>query len=314
MKKSFYITLDVGGTRIKMGILKNDELIDTKLFPAHSEKGFRASLDIFQKEINDMLAKHNARNNLGGIGMAFAGLVNVKTKKIISTNEKHHDAASIDIDKWVSDNWNTQFFLDNDARMAAVGEWKYGAGRGSDDIVMATLGTGIGTSAVIEGKLLRGKHFQAGCLGGHFTVQVNGNLCNCGNVGCAEAHSSTWSIVNRVKKDRLYKKSFLYSLKNIDFAGIFKGVDKHDVLAKNIIQECLDVWAADIVNLIHAYDPEIVVLGGGVLKSKDKIIPHITEKVHKHAWTPWGEVQIKTSELKNNAALFGLNYCLQNKI
>ena len=84
--------------------------------------------------------------------------------------------------------------------MAAVGEWKYGAGRDTNDLVVMTIGTGIGTSAIIEGKLLRGRHFQAGCLGGHISVQYEGRECTCGNKGCLEAYGSTWSLEGRVKE------------------------------------------------------------------------------------------------------------------
>ena len=91
-------------------------------------------------------------------------------------------------------NWNVDFFIDNDARLAAVGEWKYGAGKDTDNLVVMTIGTGIGTSVIMNGKLLRGKHFQAGCLGGHFSVKYNGSMCTCGNSGCVEAYASTWSF------------------------------------------------------------------------------------------------------------------------
>ena len=80
----------------------------------------------------------------------------------------------MNLEEWAAQKWNTSLYMENDARMAAVGEWIFGAGRGSNDVVAVTIGTGIGSSAIIEGRLLRGKHFQAGCLGGHFTVQYNG--------------------------------------------------------------------------------------------------------------------------------------------
>lgn len=314
MRDKFYIGLDIGGTQIKMGILRNNVLLDENVFPALSKKRFQANLDMFREEINIMLIKHDVKNNLGGIGFAFAGLVDVKEKKIISTNEKYNDAKEADIEKWVVDHWNVPFFIDNDTRMATVGEWKYGAGKGHNDIVMVTLGTGIGTSAIIEGKLLRGKHYQAGCLGGHFTVQVNGNPCGCGNVGCAEAHASSWSIKDRIQKDKSFERSLLATSEKLDFYHLFKASQKNDSLANRIKKDCLDVWSANIVSLIHAYDPDIVVLGGGIMNSKDEIIPYLEQKVHQNAWTPWGKVKINASQLMNKAALFGLNYCLQHQI
>src|SRR2546423_11552161 len=93
--------------------------------------------------------------------------------------------------------------------MAGGGKEKFGEGRGSNNVVVIIIGTGIGSSAIIEGRLLRGKHFQAGILGGHFTVQYNGNECTCGNIGCVEAQASTWNIRQMIKADPGFSKSSL---------------------------------------------------------------------------------------------------------
>src|ERR1019366_9751574 len=90
-----------------------------------------------------------------------------------------------------------------------VGEWKHGAGRSSDNVVMITLGTGIGTAAIIEGKLLRGAHGQAGVLGGHSTVCYGGRACSCGNVGCAEAEASTAFLAEIARTDADFTASQL---------------------------------------------------------------------------------------------------------
>jgi glucokinase len=99
-------------------------------------------------------------------------------------------------------------------------------GTGSDDIVVVTIGTGIGSSAIIEGRLLRGKHFQAGILGGHFIVQYNGNECTCGNLGCVEAQASTWSISQMIKTDPGFSKSTLANESLHDFYTVFKAAVK----------------------------------------------------------------------------------------
>jgi glucokinase len=196
--------------------------------------------------------------------------------------------------------------------MAAVGEWKFGAARGSNDLVSVTIGTGIGTSAIIEGRLLRGKHFQAGCLGGHFVVQYKGNTCTCGNIGCVEAQASTWNINQMVKNDPGYSASILADEPDLDFYTIFKASQANDGLATRIKYECMNIWSAGIISLIHAYDPEIVVLGGGILNSKEEIIPYIQQRVSQYAWCPWGDVEIKASELMEDAAILGVAYCLSH--
>jgi glucokinase len=309
-EQSFSIGIDLGGTRIKIGIVLHKQIIAKKVLPANSSTGLKTNLPFILKEINQLIKEQGlSTQSLIGIGLAFPGLVNPCTKKILSTNQKYDDALEIDLGQWVQENWNVPFYLENDARMAAVGEWKYGAAQDTDDLIVVTIGTGIGTSAIINGKLLRGKHFQAGCLGGHFTIRYNGLKCTCGNFGCVEAYGATWSLQQMMED--IGASSNDPTTEYTDFSKLFKAIDLNDLRAKKILKECMDVWAAGIVNLIHAYDPEVVVLGGGAMNRQEIIIPYLTEKVHCHAWTPWGKVQIRPTQLLSNAGILGVTYCLE---
>jgi glucokinase len=252
--------------------------------------------------------------NFKGIGFGFPGLVDWQANKILSTNAKYDDALNIQLDDWVKENWNVDFFMDNDARLAAVGEWKYGAGSDTDDLVVMTIGTGIGTSVIMNGKLLHGKHFEAGCLGGHISVVYNGRMCNCGNRGCVEAYASTWALKERIREHNNFKKSSLSTVPVIDFEALFNEADKQDALAVEFKNDCIELWSAAIVNLIHAYDPEVVVVGGGVMQRHEELIPLIKEKVYQHAWTPWGKVDIQPSQLASDAGIYGAVHCLQHHV
>ena len=312
---NFSIAIDLGGTRIKSGLLKDNVLLEKKILDAESDKGLQPNLVRLEAVIDDLLKKHEVTPGmLQGIGLAFPGIVNPLSKKIIATNKKYDDAPQLNLSEWAAQKWNTALYIENDARMAAVGEWKFGAARESDNVVVVTIGTGIGSSAIIEGRLLRGKHFQAGVLGGHFTVQYNGNECTCGNIGCVEAQASTWNISRMIKADPGFSKCSLANESHLDFYAVFKASRQNDELATRIKYECMNIWSAGIINLIHAYDPEIVVLGGGILNSKEEIIPYIQERVAQYAWTPWGNVQIKASELMEEAAILGVGYCLANEV
>jgi glucokinase len=311
---NFFIGIDLGGTRVKLGLVKDDVLIDKKMIAAQSAKGLAASLPVIKEHIDTLLQTNSVDiKDFKGIGFGFPGLVDPKANRILSTNAKYDDALNIQLDDWVKENWNVDFFMDNDARLATVGEWKFGAGKDTDDLVVMTIGTGIGTSVITEGKLLRGKHFQAGCLGGHFSVKYDGRMCNCGNKGCAETYASTWCLKARIKEHKDFKSSFLSRDPVIDFETLFIDADKNDALAIELKNDCIEVWSATIVNLIHAYDPEVVVIGGGVMQRQDELIPQIKEKVHQHAWTPWGKVDIRASTLLADAGLYGGVYCLQHK-
>ncbi|MEP6465419.1 MAG: ROK family protein [Parafilimonas sp.] len=312
---NFFIGIDLGGTRIKLGLVQDDVLIDKKMIRAQSSKGLAATLPVVKEQIDSLLQTNNVdAKDFKGIGFGFPGLVDPKVNRILSTNAKYDDALNIYIDDWIKENWNVDFFMDNDARLAAVGEWKFGAAKDTNDLVVMTIGTGIGTSVITEGKLLRGKHFQAGCLGGHISVKYDGRMCNCGNKGCAETYASTWSLKERITAHKQFKKSSLSNVSVIDFETLFIEADKNDTLAIEFKNDCVEVWSAAIVNLIHAYDPEVVVIGGGVMQRQDELIPLIKEKVHQHAWTPWGKVDIRASTLLADAGLYGAVYCIQHKI
>jgi glucokinase len=312
---NFSVGIDLGGTRVKLGLLNDNIILEKKIFDIQSGKGLQANLYELEIAIDDLLGKYEVKTDcLQGIGFAFPGLVDHVSKKIISTNKKYDDGPGLNLNDWVKKKWDTTFYIDNDARMAAVGEWKFGTAKGINDLVVVTIGTGIGSSAVIEGRLLRGKHFQAGCLGGHFTVQYNGNACTCGNIGCVEAQASTWNISQMIKADPGFSSSSLVTEPLLDFYNVFKTTHAKDELANRIKYECMNIWSAGIINLIHAYDPEVVILGGGIMNSREEIIPYIRQRVKQYAWCPWGDVQIKASALMENAAILGVSYCLTNPL
>lgn len=308
-----YIGIDLGGTRIKMGLLENDQLIDSKIFPAKSHDGLSSHLHLIDAVIGQMLSFPSI-TPLDGIAMAFPGLVNPVTGTVLSTNKKYDDATELKLKDYFQDKWACPFFIDNDTRMATVGEWKLGAGKGCDDLVMVTFGTGIGTSVILQGQLLRGKHFQAGCLGGHFIVNYNGALCTCGNTGCVEAEASTGSLTSLAHQYSNFSQSSLNDIGDIDFSRLFLAAKNGDGTAQEIKEHCIKVWTASIISYIHAYDPEQIILGGGILNDGDDIIQIIKERVKRQAWTPWGKVSVAAGWLGDYAGVLGAVYCLKNKI
>jgi glucokinase len=310
--EKYFAGIDLGGTRVKIGLVTGGRVVVKKVMAARPEGGLAAELQAIRKEIDGMLKVQGAV--LSGVGLASPGLVDPIRKRILSTNKAYADAVDLDLEAWASESWGVPFVIDNDARMAAVGEWKYGAGRDTDNLVVMTIGTGIGTSAVIEGKLLRGRHFQAGILGGHFSIRYDGRPCNCGNIGCVEAYGSTWSLEATVKDAPDYAGSLLAKAATIDMAALFTAAAAGDALAIHVRQTCLDSWSAGVINLIHAYDPEVVVLGGGVLNAPEEILPYIREKVRQHAWSPWGLAEIRATQLLSDAGILGVVHCLQQEV
>ena len=131
-----------------------------------------ASLPEIENAI-DFLLNSNGVKRLFGVGIAFPGLVNNKKKHYyIYEWKKYDDGVELDLDRWADEHWGAPFYIDNDARLAAIGEWQYGSGRGYDSVVMMTIGTGIGSGVIMNGEVMYGKHFQAGSLGGQFCSRL----------------------------------------------------------------------------------------------------------------------------------------------
>ncbi len=308
------IALDLGGTRIKIGVTDGGRIIADSIIDAFSGGGFIPRLHAVEAEVSSLLSKSGlGANDVRGIGISIPGIVDSKEMKLLSVNEKYSDAVGFDFKGWARKNWDLPLVIENDARAAIIGEWQYGAGKGCDNLVMVTLGTGIGGAAVVEGKVLRGKHFQAGILPGHFTINYHGHDCNCGNVGCVESEASSWRLPDLARQNPLFKSSPLSELQIVDYREVFESAEKGDKLSGELIIHSVEAWSACVINLIHAYDPELVIIGGGIMRSGSTILREISTRVHKHAWTPWGKVRIVPAEQMDFAALLGIGYLLDQK-
>lgn len=300
------IAIDLGGSHATIAIVRDDQVLASHRVSLDSAQALRLALDPFAAEIRRLLRELQMdASECAGVALGFCGLADARIGRVVSTNKKYEDAPSIDFNAWCKREFALRFGIENDARMALLGERHAGAARGCDSVVMITLGTGIGGAAMIEGKLLRGKHAQAGCLGGHLPAKVGGRPCTCGAIGCLEAEASGWSLPLLAREWPGFSASPLARQENINFQILFEQADAGDRIAGEIREYCLRVWAAGAVGLIHAYDPERIVIGGGVMRSAALILPHIQAYVNQHAWTPWGKVQIVAAQLGNDAGLFG---------
>jgi len=300
------IGIDLGGSHATIALVKDDRVLGSRHVSLDSAQPLRPALDLFAEAIRNLLAQLQMdATECEGLAVGFCGLADARIGRVVSTNQKYEDAPSIDFNAWCRQVFDLRFAIENDARMALLGERHAGAARGCDNVVMITLGTGIGGAAMIEGKLLRGKHVQAGCLGGHLPAKVGGRPCTCGAIGCLEAEASGWSLPFLAREWPGFSASKLAGQDTIDFKLLFETADAGDRVAVEILDYCLKVWATGAVGLIHAYDPEKIVIGGGVMRSAAVLLPYIQAYVTQHAWTPWGQVEVVAAQLGNDAGLFG---------
>ena len=308
------LACDIGGTRIKLGIVRDGRVLIREVIDAHSERGLQERLPAIANAFRGLCKTAKiALGDCAGISISFPSLIDPKSGRVLAEYGKYRDAPQIDLRAWANEQFGLPMAIENDARMALIGEWRFGAGQAYEDAVMITLGTGIGVAALSEGRVLRGKHGQAAVLCGHATVRYGGRLCSCGNIGCAEAEASSAFLSQIAREREDFATSLLSQQPLLDYASVFQCAARGDGCAKAISDHSLQVWSSLAVNLIHTFDPELVILGGGIMASAEIILPAVQDYVRKHAHTPWGQVRVVASELGDEAALVAGEWLLQEQ-
>ncbi len=183
--------------------------------------------------------------------------------------------------------------LEHDGQAAAFGEWRFGAGRGCEALVFVTISTGIGGGAVVDGRLQRGRRGMAAHVG-HMVIWPDGPLCNCGNRGCWEALAAGPAL-------NLAARAAGF----VDGAAVFEGARAGDTRAVAVAAEEARWLGIGIVNLLHIYSSEVVVLGGGVVAGLDVMRAGIEAHVAAHAMGPFRGVAVRAAELGDNAGVIG---------
>jgi len=308
----YAISIDMGGTYVKTGILKNGNILEKGRILVSDNRDFDALLPSITEEVNRLLTLVKTdSSHLEGIAIAFPGLVDSKKMQVAKTH-KYPTAADFDFKKWASINWNTELLLINDARMAGIGEWKAGAGNGTQNMLMLTLGTGIGSFAVVDGHMLQGNKFRAGNLAGHLTLDYKGEICQCGNVGCAESLVASWQLPQLVKADSGFTSDDLKDVEKIDYKWLFDLYRQNHPGATRIAEYCMNVWSVLVVNMIHTFDPEVFVMGGGIMNSADLILPYMRKEIEKYCWLDKDEIVIEHASLGEDASLVGGYYLVKD--
>ncbi len=308
------LACDLGGTRTKLGIVCGGQVLAQSIIPSNSNLGLAPLLPVIKTEWQRLLQETDlSLSDCKGIGISFPSLIDPVTGRILDCYGKFEDAMDIDLRAWSRAELGLPLAIENDARMACIGEWRHGAGRNSENLVMVTLGTGLGTGVIMEGRVLRGVHGQAGVLGGHFTMRYGGRACACGNLGCAEAEASSFSLIDLATAHPGFLESPLSNEPHLDFSSVFQNAAAGDACAMALRDHNLMVWSSLAVSLVHAYDPELIIFGGGIMASADVILPAFRNYISRHAHTPWGQVRVEASALGDQAALVAAEWLLEEQ-
>ncbi|MEX2544977.1 MAG: ROK family protein [Phycisphaeraceae bacterium] len=314
------LACDLGGTRIKLGVVEAGRVLARRILDAESAHGLGPRLSAVEAALRELCDEAGVARVAGvagagmagvaGVGISIPGIIDPHAGRVLAINAKYDDATQLDLGAWARQCFNLPLAMDNDARMALIGEWRHGAGRGCDNIAMITLGTGIGVAAVVEGRVLRGAHGQATILGGHLTVDYAGRRCTCGNIGCAEAEASTDVLAALAQTRDDLATSALAGETILDYRAVFDWAKRGDTCAAALRDHSLNVWAALAVNLVHAFDPERIVVGGGIAASDD-LLPAMQRYVDQYAWTPRHRVELVRGRLGDDAALVACEWLVE---
>lgn len=306
MKNKYVIGVDLGGTKICGAIVNFEgEIISKQTVPTKAEDGEKAVLkriiDVIQNIIDESKVD---KDKILSIGIGSPGPLNSKEGKIITTpNLPFKD---FNIVNPIKDKFNIPVYLDNDANAAAIGEYIFGAGKETENMIFITVSTGIGGGAILNGKIYRGNTCNALEIG-HMTIEKDGPRCNCGNYGCAEALASGTAIAKFAKEAvGNGEETSLASYKKITAYEVFKEAEKGDTVSQNIINKALNYLGVCVSNVIISFDPEMIIIGGGVSKGGDIVFDKIKMVVKERCFEAmWKNTKILPAALGTDAGVMG---------
>ncbi len=294
---------DFGGSRIKTGIVEDGgRFVSARVYDTPDGRTLESQLPELQKLFEELATDVSPKPE--AMVWALPCIVAPDRRTVTRTFGKFDDAPKLDLVGWVDRHFDIPLLVVNDARAAAIGEWCYGAGQGCSDMVMVTLGTGIGTAVISEGRPLYGRGGMAGNLGGHIIIHAGGRLCPCGQRGCAEAHVGTWALPTIAKESPQFQESALSRAERIDYQAVFAEAARGDALAAELKASAIRDWTVVLANLIHQFDPERIVIGGGIMAGKEAILP-LLETSLRQALPFSREVRLCATALDDAAALLG---------
>ena len=305
----YFVGIDLGGTNIASAVV--DEFGNIYGRATRKTAMPRPYNEIF----DDMAfcAKEAALNsgikweNIESVGIGCPGAINKETGYVDFSNNL--DFYDVPITDYMENALGKKVYVENDANAAAWGEFVAGSGKDSDNMILLTLGTGVGSGIILNGHLYRGA-FGTGAELGHSVIISNGEKCTCGRLGCLETYASATALINQAKKkvkenpECEIMKLCMGNIDKINGKIIFTA---NDDVAKNVISTYLDYLSEGIVNIVNMLQPEIICLGGGVSGAGEIILTPIQDAIKEKAFARFGKkhTQMRIASLGNDAGIIG---------
>jgi glucokinase len=305
------IGIDIGGTKIVAGLVDSSgKVVARKRILVGNGKSYLIVRDAIAELVRDILSENNIHTeSLERIGVASAGQVDNEFKKIIFSPNLGWRNVPLRDD--IETALKVHTFVDNDVNAAIYGEWRFGAARGADNVLGIFIGTGIGGGIIINGKVYRGFSNAGGEIG-HIILNPFGYPCNCGNTGCFEAYCGGGYIVERVKKHiKGGYRGKVWELigGNIDALNtghVENGAALGDDLCSVVWTEVLEYLGAGLASMANLLNPEIIVMGGGVVYGTRHLIEDVKPVMEKKAMAAsLKNMKLVKAKLKEDAAIIG---------
>ncbi|KLO23598.1 ROK family protein [Marinitoga sp. 1155] len=303
----YLIGIDLGGTEIKTGLVSKAKGIINKVsIPTETNKGIEKVVENILKSI-EIVAGDNI-NKIEGIGIGSPGSIDRDAGIVrYSPNLPFHN---FKLAKVVSDTFKIPAFVENDANAFTLGEWYFGSAQGLKHFVALTLGTGIGGGVISHGFLITGKD-GIGAELGHVIIDPDGPLCGCGSRGCIEAIASAkntarWAKEFSIKIPNNKIVELAGDIEKIESKHVFMALKENDPVARMVVDKITDALAKAIANYAHIFNPEMVVIGGGMSKAGRDLLNPIREKTNLYLMPSFKNTfKVMLSTLVEDAGILG---------
>ena len=305
------IGVDIGGMSLKAGLVnKEGKILYKEVIKTDVNKGDKFFLECLHTLITNLIkyAKNNSLE-VNGIGLGVPGIVNNDLKTMeYAPNLKIENLSLKDALK----DFDLPFSLSNDANCAALAEQKFGIAKGYKNVILLTLGTGVGGGIVIDNNLFEGTSGQGAELG-HMVIRLNGRKCGCGRKGCFEAYASASALLRLTKEEMKKNPHSLmweytdFNLNNVNGLTSFECAKKGDLSANNVVNKYVYYLGEGILNFCNIFRPEVVVLGGGVSNQKEFLISKVKKYLEEnhYGFKKTRSVDVLIASLGNDAGIIG---------
>jgi len=309
----YRIGVDLGGTNIAVGVIdENLKIIGRGKMKTNLPRGAEEIFDDMAAGCREAVRDANlTMDDIASVGIGAPGTINKDTGVIEFSN--NFDFKRVPAQQMLSDRLGGKaVYIDNDANCAALGEAVAGVGNGVKSFVAVTLGTGVGSGIVIDGKLVTGQNFAAGEMG-HMVIMVDGEQCNCGRRGCWEQYASATALIRQTKNAmKRNRNSLMWDIVNDNIDDVngrtaFDAMRRGDDEARQIVERYIYYVASGIINIVNALQPEIICVGGGVGHEGEALLEPLRRHVERERYSIYASKQtrIESAILGNDAGIYG---------